>query len=642
MSKVLQVLFFLWIGWVVLVVVFQFFAAIFQILAEKLPPLFNRLTPPPRSPASKVPHPVAKDPGHPAPKPTLPSRLDVMPLPNECPGYPLGFSVESGVSQDAQTFLTFKVSGGPRGAKPNSVAYVVTASCILDGKPHVLADQGFIVSKPAPFRKVFVLDDALPCDGRAVVLGIAQTAQMMPPRGGSIAYDFVCEAHDVVGVDFLSKNRVLGGLLAKTECAAVLHIVGPGYLDESEWMSLRLEVVRVMTYALRKCIVNVDEKEQKFNTWLRGLSPIAATYSRQNSFKSALLQAHEDADASAGVDMGVFCDVRDSKDHDLMESIARLLRELAGREADDSECRKLFFSARDLFNVYLDGEHISKISPAPPLWMDPTPAPMVNKSPFELSFKPLLEGDVAKGLEVFVRGTAGARSVVERRLTFWVFDDFVATEPALIACPDIDLVHQRVTFQMSWRADGYQPDQWQLAGVVRFNDCLLPFGGQRYLAVAGRLAEYGAGSAPLAELSAQSKPALLKVASSGYLKIRQARLELRREALVLAFGLALISGKSPTYMQEKALKAFADQLCSGLADKAYADSCREAFRALLESTTVSDFDHLTRMLQAFARKAPPELKTQLHDAFGRIIAARKVRSKESRELLRYSAEVLAA
>jgi hypothetical protein len=48
------------------------------------------------------------------------------------------------------------------------------------------------------------------------------------------------------------------------------------------------------------------------------------------------------------------------------------------------------------------------------------------------------------------------------------------------------------------------------------------------------------------------------------------------------------------------------------------------------------------MLQAFARKAPPELKTQLHDAFGRIIAARKVRSKESRELLRYSAEVLAA
>jgi hypothetical protein len=54
---------------------------------------------------------------------------------------------------------------------------------------------------------------------------------------------------------------------------------------------------------------------------------------------------------------------------------------------------------------------------------------------------------------------------------------------------------------------------------------------------------------------------------------------------------------------------------------------------LLESTTVTEVAHLQRLLKNFANTAPDDMKIQLYQTFVKVMAARKARTKESRDLL---------
>jgi hypothetical protein len=133
----------------------------------------------------------------------------------------------------------------------------------------------------------------------------------------------------------------------------------------------------------------------------------------------------------------------------------------------------------------------------------------------------------------------------------------------------------------------------------------------------------------------------MSIAGSGYEKIRIARQGLRYRAFVVAVGLALLSGKGPTYRQDKALKKFAQTLCAGIIDRKLAEGYQNELLTLLDSNVDDTLYGLTKQLDHLADQAYPELKSQLFDALVEVMASRKARSKQSRHFLEYSRSVLA-
>lgn len=548
--------------------------------------------------------------------------------------------------------LLLKVRGGPVLADSLKVVYVVTASYMEKGRAFDVGDSASFTDPPRAFRGVYLSPTDPAKSDDWVLLKLLDLDGLLPPRRGFQTYLFSCHVYLLDQAVALDAPRPVGNLLETAVDQVNLNFGVTGYLDEKEWEEPRRAGIALLTSLLQGCTEELAAKHQKVKAWVNGIDLVGASPARKQVILGRLLSQYHSSQTlgirlSAGQHDRLVDELASNQDYDLQRELAFLVVRLADAEPTDADSRHVLQTIIDSFSAAIYGLKASDLQPKPPLSARPvTPAaPVTPAKPeltsFELKIEPYIENAVVKGVEVFVQGGCVAGSGVGHKLDFWLWDNSL-DEPFLVAAPDIDGVHLRAVHQATWQTGKYDSRVWQSAGLIRFNEALPPRGGRKALVVAGRLDALTSVSSGTSGMTTRSEPLLMNIGSAGYQKMREARLELRREALVLAFGLALISGKSPTFMQEKALKSFAAQLCSGLVDQEYADSCRETFAALLESTTVSDFDHLSKLLEAFARKAPPELKSQLHDVFVKIIAARKVRSKESRALLQYSARVLAA
>ena len=549
------------------------------------------------------------------------------------PTIPLELSVEHVHAHGPQSRLEIKVRGGEPDAGNGAITYVISAKTKINGQSFVLGDGRSIKEIPGPFSKPYVLKIPKPPNGRWVILAAPLVDEFLPPCGGLVTYEFQCEVFKTGGPSGMGLTSPYGLYLEKAEYSAEVNLPAPGYIDEIRWLHVRQGAVRLMASLVRACVVNVDQKRSVLYAWMNSMVPCARHGNRRDELKARLLKTHSDFDRPMVIDLGVLCEVRDTRDDELMESMARLMLEVVGKEPGGSEPRKAYSAMRDLFNVYLDGKHITILWPEPPLQVQAPVVPVVQpKTPFALTLVPYAEQDVVKGVEVFVRGMVTDGPIDTRRLIFWAWDK-AQDEPLLVACPDIDLVHERAMHQRAWGAGQYDPDRWQSAGLIRFNETLPPHGGLRTLVIAGRLTEFDSRAAVKADVTVRSEPASMLIGSPGYLKMRDNRFQLRRRAVVLAFGLALISGKMVTFMQEKNLQLFANHLCGDIKERDHADTCKGFFRKLLESTTVSEVAHLQRLLKNFANTAPDDLKIQLYQAFVKVMAARKARTKESRDML---------
>lgn len=548
--------------------------------------------------------------------------------------------------------LLLKVRGGPVLADSLKVVYVVTASYMEKGRAFDVGDAASFTDPPRAFRGVYLSPTDPAKSDDWVLLKLLDLDGLLPPRRGFQTYLFSFHVYLLDQAVALDAPRPVGNLLETAVDQVNLNFGVPGYLDEKEWEEPRRAGIALLTSLLQGCTEELAAKHQKVKAWVNGIDLVGASPARKQVILGRRLSQYHSSQTlgirlSAGQHDRLVDELASNQDYDLQRELAFLVVRLADAEPTDADSRHVLQTIIDSFSAAIYGLKASDFQPKPPLSVTPvTPvAPVTPARPkltsFELKIEPYIENAVVKGVEVFVQGGCVAGSGVGHKLDFWLWDNSL-DEPFLVAAPDIDGVHLRAVHQATWQTGKYDSRVWQSAGLIRFNEALPPRGGRKALVVAGRLDALTSVSSGTSGMTTRSEPLLMNIGSAGYQKMRESRLELRREALVLAFGLALISGKSPTFMQEKALKSFAAQLCSGLVDQEYADSCRETFAALLESTTVSDFGHLSKMLEAFARKAPPELKSQLHDVFVKIIAARKVRSKESRALLQYSAQVLAS
>lgn len=546
---------------------------------------------------------------------------------------PFELSVECAGLKGSRPHLEIKIRGGEPDPRDGTVAYVVSATRI-GSKSSYVGDSCSTNEMPAPFSKRYVLRAPKTDNGRWTVLANPLIDEFLPPRGGVFMYDFKCETHRRSGPceTFLHSAT---GRLQKAECSVSLDLPAPGYVDEIESFHVRQQSVRLMAALVSRCVINVDKKRSALLAWLESVNLRSRHDNRREAFRAGLRQILSDSNRDTVVDLGVLYEVRDTRDEELMESMARLLLELAGKEPGDSEVRKAYSIMRDIFNVHLGDKHVTQLWPEPPLLVDRPAAP--SPPSLELKLEPVEEAGCSKGVEVHVRGYAGP--ALSAGLEFWLWDETSGDTPFLKSAADIDHVHQRAIHKVSWKSGEYNPMIWQSAGVIKFSEDFPPAGGLRRISVGGRF--FGYMSVPVNEASVRSAASVINVASKGYESIRDARQRLRLRAFLLAVGLALLSGKGPTYRQDKALKGFAKLLCAEISDKKWAQACMGSMEALIDAHVEDNVYGLTRQLLALKDEACPLLKSQLLNAIKEVMASRSVRSKESREFLDRCLNVLA-
>jgi hypothetical protein len=325
-----------------------------------------------------------------------------------------------------------------------------------------------------------------------------------------------------------------------------------------------------------------------------------------------------------------------------MGALATLAFHLACREPLTSEPRKVFDRMQTTYDVIVNGRHIRDVDPLPPVAAVVTPVQTDTPAapPLELRVEPIEEDGRVKAVEVYARGSLGASFAAKPEIDFWLWDETAGDEPFLVSGGDIDHVHERAVHHHAWKSDEYDPSKWQTAGVIRFNRFMPPSGGNRRISVGGRIQTKMLAGILHSMQSARSKPVAMNIAVSGYHAVRKARHVLRYRAFVLAVGLALLSGKGLTYRQDKALEKFAKLLCAGIKDRKVAEAYQNDLLTLIDSNVAYSHDELIRQLPQLSSQAYPELRSQLLAAFVEIMASRRVRTKESREFLKYSKDVL--
>jgi hypothetical protein len=504
----------------------------------------------------------------------------------------------------------------------------------------MLGDRRSAVMHPDPFKGSYVLNSALPSDDSWATLAVIPLEHVLPPRGVTARYEFKCLAYASAGRDYVGPPSPVGHVLVGVEYATFLSLPGPGYVDELDWLVLSERLLGFIEGIVRGCVEELPEKRSKVRSFVESLTPPVTSPARAAMLKVAIERAYISSKPGSVLDYDIVEAVRVSKDAVLIEGLARLTFHLASHEPTTSEARKVFAVMRSCYDVNVNGYHICDVDPLPPV-VAPLPVSVPSVPNFELRIEPVEEAGRVKAVEVQVRGTLATSNSAKPVLDFWLWDETAGDEPFIVSSADIDQVYERAVHEHPWQSDEHDPHKWQTAGVVRFNRIMPPVGGGRRISVAGRIQSKSFLGYLNLKQTVRSKPVVMNIAVPGYQAIRNARQGLRFRAFSLVVGLALLSGKGPTYRQEKALKKFAEQLCARIADRKIAEANKNDLFTLIDSNVESGRDSLTRELDQLVPKSYPELKSQLLEAFEEVMASRKIRSKESRDFLQYSRGLLA-
>jgi hypothetical protein len=556
----------------------------------------------------------------------------------------LELTVDYNARLAGSSYLIVRVRGGPDGGRVGGITYALSCSVNLQQQDHALGDRRSSNVIPEAFKGYYTLNSPLPEDDSWATLAVIPLEQVLPPRGLTSRYQFKCLAYASAGRDFVGSPSPVGHVLVGADFGTILTPPGPGYLDEIDWLSLREELLSFLEGLIQCCEVDLPDKRSMFRSFVESLTPPVTSAARAAMLKVAIERAYISARPDRNLDYRIVDQVRLSKDAVLVEALARLTFHLACREPLASEVRNIFAIIRASYDVNVNGYHIRDVDPLAPSAPFAAPAPTVVASPvvsaFELRLEPVEEAGQVKAAEVHVRGSVGSSLAAKTELDFWLWDETAGDAPFLISSSDIDQVHETAVHHHAWKRDEYDPGRWQSAGVIQFNRFMPPAGGPRRISVAGKIRTKMVVGFFNSVQSARSTPVVMNIPTIGYENIRSVRHRLRYRAFVLAEGLALLSGKGPTYRQDKALKKFAQTMCAGITDRKLAVNFQNDLLTLLDSNVDDSYGGLIRQLDKLAAQAYPELKSQLLEAFVEVMASRKVRSKESRDFLEYSRGVL--
>jgi hypothetical protein len=600
------------------------------------------------------PAPTPRAPTPPAPTPHVPPRLK------------LELMVEVGPAVGVAPSLLIKVRGGPVLADSFKLVYVVTGSFMEKGRPYDLGDSGSLNEPPASFRVVCHLPRLVGApDDWSLLRTIYQDA-ILPPRRGVQTYQFNCQVFLQDGNDVLGTPRTLGAALQTVTFSVSLDFNGMGYLDELEWVSRRADALALLLAILARCQVEKPTKSQKLKAWVEALLPPFNSSERRREINQRLVCQYSAGQTSGSQvslqrQQEIIAGLSQTGDHVLQRDIALLAVNLVGFEPSNALGRYICGTIVRAFSGALYSLPRRDLEPAPPLAVvppsPPVPAPVVTpvlavpsaptpappvvvsvsppaspviRTPFTLQVRPILERGLAKGVEVFAQGAEVGGDAVIRELHYGLVDVAVAAEqPWLIAQADINQVQEPFRVAMTWEGGKYDPYRWNQVGRVLFGQALPPAGGGRNVVAVGCLyVVHNSGAAPV-QLDARSQPCGLSVGSSGYLKLRDLRLNIRKQAFRLALGFATLAGKGTTYPQDNILTAYINWIAGECIVASEKERTKQVLHEMLDQQKELMFKGTRalaswkRLATQFSKEADAALKQKLVVVLDRLIDGRK-------------------
>jgi hypothetical protein len=192
----------------------------------------------------------------PAPTPLVPPRLN------------LDLLVEVGPTVGVAPSLMLKIRGGPLVADTVRLVYVVSGCFIEKGRPHELGDSSSISDPPAPFRGVCQLPQKLDNSNNWILLRSVYQDAIIPPRRGVQTCQFSCQVFLRGGEDTFGTPRTIGAAMQTATYSVSLDFNCLGYLDEREWVSLRVDALALLLAILDGCEVDKPSKTQKLKAWV--------------------------------------------------------------------------------------------------------------------------------------------------------------------------------------------------------------------------------------------------------------------------------------------------------------------------------------------------------------------------------------
>lgn len=663
---IIGVLIFLSVAGAVLEIFAMLVGLLFTVLARAFAWLF--------SPASPIANSCKLDVHHdykpkilalpPAPTPLVPPRLK------------LEFLVEVGPTVGVAPSLLLKVRGGPLVADTVRLVYVVTGSFMEKGRPHELGDISSISDPPAPFHGVCQLPQKLDNSNNWILLRSVYQDAIIPPRRGVQSCQFSCQVFLRGGEDTFGTPRTIGAAMQTATYSVSLDFNCLGYLDEREWVSLRVDGLALLLVILDGCEVEKPSKSQKLKAWVQGLALPSKSTERQRAITQRLFDQYLNG-LSSGIGPSlvrqheVIVELSRCKDYEFQRKVALLAVQLVGGESKHGLGRSLCAKITDAFSGALYSLPRRDLEPAPPLAPVPAvqlipsqvilpvpvvppihppvvapvipPAPIVIRTPLALRVKPILENGLAKGVEVFVQGAAVDDHSVTRELHFWLLDTSdIDAQHFLVAQADINEVQEPFRMAFTWVGGKFNPKQWNSAGRVIFGQALPPLGGGRNVVAVGCLYVIPKFGSTPTKLDTRSEKCGLSIGVPGYRKLRDLRLNIRKQAFRLALGFATLAGKGTTHPQDNILTAFINWIAGECLVASEKERTKQVLHDMLGEQKELMFEgpralaSWKRLATQFSKQSDASLQHKLVTVMDRLIDGRKALLPGSYELYNHS------
>lgn len=571
--------------------------------------------------------------------------------------------VEVGPTSGVAPSLLLKVRGGPLVADTVRLVYVVTGSFTEKGRSYDLGESSSISDPPAPLRGVFQLPQQLDNSKDWILLRTIYQDAIIPPRLGVQSCQFTCQVFLRGGEDVFGTPRAIGSALQTATFSVSLDFNCLGYLDEREWVSLRVDALALLLAILDGCMVEKPSKSQKLKAWIQGLALPSKSTERQRAISQRLFDQYLNGLSSGIVpnlvrQHEVIGELSRCKDYEFQRKVALLAVQLVGGESKHGLGRSLCAKITDAFSGALYSLPRQDLEPAPPLApvpavqtiptqaippvpvVPPAPSPAVTpvilppavviRTPLVLRVKPILEKGLAKGVEVFVQGAAVDDHSVTRELHLWLLDTSdIEEQHFLVAQADINEIQVPFRMAFTWVGGKYDPKQWNSAGRVLFGQALPPIGGGRSIVAVGYLSVVSTSSADLMRLDIRSEKCGLSIGVPGYLKLRDLRLNIRKQAFRLALGFATLAGKGTTHPQDNILTAYINWIAGECIVASEKERTKQVLHEMLDQQKELMFKGTRalaswkRLATQFSKEADAALKQKLVVVLDRLIDGRK-------------------
>ena len=174
MGRILQAIFFLWIGWIVLVVIYHVVVGLFEFLKGVLGAFFDSPSPP-YCPASRQSHVEttqdSRTPDGAGPKFPTPSGASAQPkspqvihlgavasVPASKRPVKLELTVDYSARLAGSSCLIVRVRGGPDGGRVGGITYALSCTVNEGARKYMLGDRRHAVINPDPLKGSYVVN----------------------------------------------------------------------------------------------------------------------------------------------------------------------------------------------------------------------------------------------------------------------------------------------------------------------------------------------------------------------------------------------------------------------------------------------------------------------------------------------------